>query len=339
VPFERIIDVNINRLDESLKFTEDIIRFSLQNKELLSDIRKIRNDFLKIKKALPLDEIVTFRKSMHDLGRKAQFDLHLKKAPDDIITANITRAKEAARIIEETLKTRNIAISSRLKKLRFKIYDLELHMNESLRKKFTPRLYVVIDEKYLFKYRPDEIIKIFKTNNVTMVQLRIETLDDRTFYNYAQKIKKTIGKSHIKFIVNNRIDIAQACRADGVHLGQHDIPIKAARTILGPIFIIGASARTVKDALMAQKQGADYIGVGAVFKTMTKKDAPVCGLSVLQSICENVDVPVVGIGGITDKNYKMVLRAGASGIAVCSYIFEGNLRKNLRSLTGRKSSL
>lgn len=339
MPFERIIDVNVNRLDESLKFTEDIIRFSLQNKKLLSNIRKIRNDFLKIKKALPLGEIVTFRKSMHDLGRKAQFDLRLKKTPNDVITANITRAKEAARIIEETLKTHNIAISNRLKKLRFEIYDLELHINEFLRRKFTPRLYVIIDEKYLFKYRPSEIIKFFEKNDVTMVQLRIETLSDKTFYTYAQKIKKTISRPHVKFIINNRIDIAQACRADGVHLGLHDIPIKVARTILGSGSIIGASAHTVKDALTVQKQGADYIGIGAVFKTRTKRDAPVCGLSVLKSICKNVDIPVVGVGGITDKNYKAVLRAGASGIAVCSYLFEGNLRKNLRSLTGRKSSL
>jgi thiamine-phosphate pyrophosphorylase len=339
VPFERIIDVNINRLDESLKFTEDITRFSLQDKKLLSNIRTIRNNFLKIKKSLPLAEIVTFRKSMHDLGRKAQFDLRLKKTPDDVIAANIMRAKEATRIIEEALKTHNIAISNRLKKLRFEIYDLELHINEFLRRKFTPRLYVIIDEKYLFKYRPHEIIKIFEKNGVTMVQLRIETLSDKTFYNYAKKIKKAISRPHVKFIINNRIDIAQACHADGVHLGQHDIPIPVARTILGSGFIIGASARTVKDALIAQKQGADYIGVGAVFKTKTKQDAPVCGLSLLQSISKHVDVPVVGIGGITGKNYKTVLRSGASGIAVCSYIFEGNLRKNLRSLTGRKSSL
>jgi thiamine-phosphate pyrophosphorylase len=339
VPFERIIDVNINRLDESLKFIEDITRFSFQDRKLLSNIRMIRNNFLKIKKTLPLADIVTFRKSMHDLGRKARFDLHLKKLPDDVIIANITRAKEAGRIIEEALKTHNIAISNRLKKLRFEIYDLELLITEFLRRKFTPRLYVIIDEKYLFNYRPHEIIKIFEKNGVTMIQLRIETLSDRSFYNYAQKIKKAISKPHMKFIINNRIDIAQACRADGVHVGQHDIPISIARTILGSGFIIGASARTVKDALRAQKQGADYIGVGAVFKTETKRDAPVCGLSVVQSICKHVDVPVVGIGGITGTNYKRVLRAGASGIAVCSYVFEGNLKKNLRSLTGRKSSL
>jgi thiamine-phosphate pyrophosphorylase len=321
VPFERIIDVNVNRLDESLKFTEDIIRFFLQNKKLLSTIRNIRNDFLKIKKTLPLDEIVMFRKSMHDLGRKAKFDLRVKKTPDDVITANITRAKESARIIEEVFKTQDITASRQLKKIRFELYDLELYLNELLRKKFTPRLYVIIDEKYLFKYRPKELIHILETNGATMIQLRISTLNDRVFYNYAQEIKKCISKPNVKFIINNRIDIALACRADGVHMGQHDMPMRVARGALGTGFIIGASARTVKDALMVQKQGADYIGVGAIFKTMTKDDAPVCGLSVLRSICRKVDIPVVGIGGITNNNYEAVLRAGASGVAVCSYLF------------------
>lgn len=337
MPFERIIDVNLNRLDESLKFVEDIIRFSLQNKRLLTEMRKIRNDFLKIKKALPLTDIISFRKSTHDLGRGAKFDIQSKKTPEDLITANLARAKESTRIIEETLKTQDIAASNRMKNVRFGLYDLELHINELLRRKFVPRLYAIIDEKYISKYRLNEIIRVLENNGATMIQLRIKTLHDRAFYNYAAKIKKSITKRTIKFIINDRIDIAQACHADGVHLGQHDIAVKAARAILGAGYIIGASAHTIRDAQLAQRQGADYIGVGALFKTKTKTDAPVCGLSVLKSICKKVDIPVVGIGGITKRNYKTVFRAGASGITVCSYLFEGHLRKNIRSLTDKKS--
>ena len=141
----------------------------------------------------------------------------------------------------------------------------------------------------------------------------------------------------MKFIINNRIDIALASNADGVHLGRYDVPVKVARTALGKGYILGASARNIKEAKLAQVQGADYIGVGSIFKTKTKKDARVCGLSVLKSICKKVTIPVVGIGGITNKNYKSVFKAGASGIAICSYLFEGNLRKNIRRLTGKKS--
>lgn len=335
--FERIIDVNLNRLDESLKFTEDIIRFSFQNKKLLIEIRKIRNDFLKIKKTLPMTEIVSFRKSRHDLGRNPKFDTRIKRTSDDLITANLTRAKESSRIVEEIFKTSDIKISNKMKNLRFKVYDLEMYINKFLKKRFTPRFYAILDEKYLMKYRINEIVKILINSGATMIQLRIKTLQDRAFYNYARQIKKSIANPDVKFIINNRIDIALACRADGVHLGQHDLPVKAARTILGEGYIVGASTRNIKDAKLAQAQGADYIGVGSVFKTKTKADALVCGLSVLQSICKKIDIPVVGIGGITDKNYKAVLKAGASGIAVCSYLFEGNVRKNIRALTTRKS--
>jgi thiamine-phosphate pyrophosphorylase len=114
------------------------------------------------------------------------------------------------------------------------------------------------------------------------------------------------------------------------------MPIKRARGILGGNYIIGISARTIEQAKKAERDGADYIGVGSVFKTKTKLDARICGLSVLKAICKKSKIPVVGIGGITDKNYRKVLNAGAAGIAVSSYLFEGNLRNNIRALTVKR---
>ena len=140
-------------------------------------------------------------------------------------------------------------------------------------------------------------------------------------------------KEGTKFIVNDRIDIALACKADGVHLGQDDIPVKTARRILGSGMIIGASARTVIEARAAERQGADYLGVGSLFPTLTKSNARRTSLRSLRAICKEVSIPVIGVGGITDKNHKSVLRAGAAGIAVASYVLEGDARRAMRTLT------
>ena len=334
--WERIADVNLNRLNEALKFIEDVIRFSLENKVLLIRIRKIRNEFLKIKKDISLVDIINSRQSSHDLGRAAKFDIQTKKTSEDLIIANLTRAKESARIIEEILKSINLKISNRMKETRFQLYDLEKYIIGCLKKIFNPRINVVIDEKYLSAYRIKNMMDVLENNGVTMIQLRIKTLSDRKFYNYAVRIKKFLKKKEIKFIINNRLDIARASGADGVHLGQDDMPAKMARRILGENYIIGVSAHNIDEANKAEKEGADYIGVGSIFRTKTKSDAHICGLSVLKSICKKITIPVVGIGGITNRNYRDVFRAGAAGIAVSSYLFEGDLLKNISSLTHRK---
>lgn len=334
--WERIADVNLNRLGESLKFLEDVARFSIENKPLLTQVRKIRHEYLEIKKALPMMQILAFRKSNVDLGRSAKFDIRAKKPSRDIIVANITRAKESSRILEENFKSVDVMMSSKMKKIRFSIYDLEQSIIGSVEKIFNPRLYAIIDEKYLKMYKIKDMIRILENNGVTMIQLRIKTLADRKFINAATMIKNTLRKKGTRFIINNRIDIVLACRAHGVHLGQEDMPVKRARGILGGNYIIGISARTIKEAKKAERDGADYIGVGSVFKTKTKSDARICGLSVLKAICEKTEIPVVGIGGITDKNYRQVLSAGAAGIAVSSYLFEGNLRNNIRALTVKR---
>ena len=334
--WERIADVNLNRLNESLKFIEDVIRFSLENKVLLIRIRKIRNEFLRIKKDISLADIINSRQSSHDLGRAAKFDIQTKKTSEDLIIANLTRAKESARIIEEILKSINLKISNRMKEIRFQLYDLEKYIIGCLKKIFNPRINAVIDEKYLSAYRIKNMMDVLENNGVTMIQLRIKTLSDRKFYNYAVRIKKFLKKKEIKFIINNRLDIARASGADGVHLGQDDMPARMARRILGENYIIGVSAHNIDEANKAEKEGADYIGVGSIFRTKTKSDAHICGLSVLKSICKKITIPVVGIGGITNRNYRDVFRAGAAGIAVSSYLFEGDLLKNIRSLTPRK---
>jgi thiamine-phosphate pyrophosphorylase len=333
VSWERIADVNVNRLDESLKFIEDFVRFTLEHTTSLRKVRALRNMFLQVKKRLRDQRITAFRRSREDLGRNGHFDVNQRDTDEDLILANLSRAKESARTLEEVLKQDNFSLSKQCKRIRFGLYDIESSIMEHLDRRFDPRIQVILDEQYLVKKNVGALVRMLESHGATMFQLRISTLPDKRFYRYGIAVKTALRKRRTKFIVNDRIDIALACRADGVHLGQKDIPVRVARRMLGRNMIIGASARTVAQACAAERQGADYVGVGSLFSTMTKTDARLTNFRTLRQICKQVTIPVIGVGGITDKNYKSVLRAGAAGIAVASYVLKGNSRRAIRSLT------
>ena len=155
---------------------------------------------------------------------------------------------------------------------------------------------------------------------VTLVQLREKNVDGGIFLQRAVAVKNLCDKYNVPLLINDRIDVALACKAAGVHLGQDDIPPSAARAILGPDAIIGVSAHSCEEALAAEKDGADYLGVGAVFPTNSKDDASEVGLNMLKEIRQISKLPIVGIGGINAQNYGQVRAAGAQGAAIISGI-------------------
>jgi thiamine-phosphate pyrophosphorylase len=333
--WERILDVNLNRLTESLKFLEDVIRFTAPEKTGLSEIRRLRRDFLAIKKRIPLLKIVSFRESNRDPGRRPGFDIHGRKSFSDLVLAGCARAKESSRIIEEILKISDPGASPLIKELRFRIYDREKDLLSRFARRFDPRLQAILDENYLPRLDLARTVRILTHHGATMIQLRIKTRPDREFYRLGLSLRKIIDDPKVAFIVNDRPDICRAVNADGVHLGTRDLPVRAVRKFLGPGFIIGASAENIARAAAAESDGADYLGVGAVFATPTKPEARPCGLAALRRICRRRRIPVIAIGGISPANRRSVLKAGAQGIAVCSALFDGDLRKNLRLLTGK----
>ena len=159
---------------------------------------------------------------------------------------------------------------------------------------------------------------------VTLVQLREKNVDGGIFLQRAVAVKNLCDKYNVPLLINDRIDVALACQAAGVHLGQDDIPPSAARAILGPDAIIGVSAHSCEEALAAEKDGADYLGVGAVFPTNSKDDASEVGLNMLKEIRQISKLPIVGIGGINAQNYTQVRAAGAQGAAIISGILGVN---------------
>lgn len=149
---------------------------------------------------------------------------------------------------------------------------------------------------------------------VKLIQLRDKTYDTAGFYKNALLIRRLV-KNKALYIINDRLDIALATHADGVHLGQDDLPIKAARAILGPRKIIGKSCHSLKQAARAEREGVDYISIGPIFKTPTKPDYRPVGLKVLKETCQRIKIPIVAIGGINMDNIKLVRNAGARLIA------------------------
>ena len=182
-------------------------------------------------------------------------------------------------------------------------------------------LYAVTDRAWVGRQTLYEQVECAIRGGVTCLQLREKELDSGSFFEEAEKIKLLCNKSNVPFIVNDNVEIAVKCSADGVHIGQEDMAAAEVRRIIGKDMILGVSAQTVEQAKKAEQDGADYLGVGAVFPTSTKLDAADVPYDTLKEICAAVKIPVVAIGGIKRENINMLSGSGISGIAVVSAIF------------------
>lgn len=188
-----------------------------------------------------------------------------------------------------------------------------------MKPQFDLTLYLVTDPKLSDGDLPGKVDTAIQ-GGVTLVQLREKTADSRQFLETALQIREVTDRYGIPLIINDRIDIALACNAAGVHLGQQDIPCKIAREILGPDKLIGVTAKTVEQAIQAECDGADYLGCGALFPSGAKPEAQPITLSTLSKILASVHIPVTAIGGINAENVHLPVEAGANGVAVVSAI-------------------
>ena len=179
---------------------------------------------------------------------------------------------------------------------------------------------------YLVTDKSDDVEKFLKTieeaikGGVSVVQIREKTADTLDFYNLALKVKKITDQYNVPLIINDRVDVALAIDADGVHVGQSDMPCDVTRKLVGPDKIVGVSAATIDEAKKAENDGADYIGTGAVFATATKDDAPKITKKDLKEVVDSINIPVVAIGGINLENASELKDTGIKGLSVVSAI-------------------
>lgn len=185
----------------------------------------------------------------------------------------------------------------------------------------TLRLYAITDRTWLCGRKIEDDVRAALKGGVTLVQLREKNVDFETLVQTAKDLKSVCREYGVPLIINDNIDAAIASDADGVHLGQGDTPVRAAREKLGADKIIGATAKTVSQAKKAESDGADYLGSGAVFGSSTKTDAVKMDMATLKSITDSVTIPVVAIGGITGENILTLKGTGIAGAAVVSGIF------------------
>lgn len=208
--------------------------------------------------------------------------------------------------------------------------------------KETMLLYAVTDRSWVGKQTLYGQVESALKGGATCIQLREKELDEAAFLEEAIALKKLCGKYGVPLIINDNVDIAVKCGADGVHVGQSDMAAGNVRKAVGDKMIIGVSAQTVEQALAAQKAGADYLGVGAVFPTSTKLDASEVSRQTLKEICAAVDIPVTAIGGINKSNISELSGTGVDGVALVSAIFAAeNIEeecKVLKKLSGETVS-
>lgn len=198
------------------------------------------------------------------------------------------------------------------------------------------RLYAVTDRSWLGEETLAQQVEKALRGGVSFVQLREKHLDDKRFLREARELRALCAGYGVPFVVNDRVDIALAVDADGVHVGQEDMAVREARRLLGPGKIVGATCKTVEQALRAVDEGADYIGSGAMFPSTAKPEAQGISLDTLRAICAAAKIPVVAIGGITAENLPSLAGTGIAGAAVVSAIFA---RKDIEAAARRLRAL
>ena len=201
-------------------------------------------------------------------------------------------------------------------------------------------LYGITDRYWLDGRNLADDVELALKGGTTMLQLREKNLDEENFYKEAVEIKSLCERYKIPFIINDNVQLAVKVGADGVHVGQNDMVAQDVRALIGPDKILGVSTQTVEEAILAEKMGADYLGVGAVFPTGSKDNCWVLSHELCRDICSAVKIPVVAIGGITKDNIKMLKGLGFAGISVISAIFaQKNIEEACRTLHAETSAM
>ena len=326
----RIIDANLNRASEGLRFLEDIARFLLNDAEISQQLRAMRHNLAQEVKPLGV-KLLSRRDSERDVGATlvSQYPLEGEAQQDlpGLIAANAKRAEESLRVIAELAKMPEVGPvlnSARFEQLRFSVYALERRLTARiLRRNKMARLtglYVILDRQALAGRDELDAAEQVIQGGARAVQLRDKQGTKGQLWSIAEKLKARCGRSGVLFIINDYLDLALAVDADGLHIGQRDLPLSVVRSQLPIDRIVGLSVTTQAQAVKAQKEGADYIAVGSIFSTIMKEGATVVGVEMLKQVRKVVSSRLVAIGGINEDNIGQVVAAGADSVAVISAV-------------------
>ena len=324
----RIIDANLNRIAEGLRLLEELDRLVLNDTSLTQQLKTMRHDMLRGDRSFQ-QQLLQARDSTGDVGIDIEAPGDKQRELSITVVANARRVQESLRTLEELAKlpgTIPELESEKFKKARFELYTIEQRLLSKLLRQDKIKqiygLYVIIDSSTLMGRHHIEVARQAIKGGARIIQLRDKLSSDRELLLIAQQLRDLCAEHRVLFIINDRLDLVLATDADGLHLGQDDLPVAVARKLLPIDKILGSSTTTVDQAMAAEADGADYMAVGAIYPTPSKEEAVVVGLERLHQIRRAVTLPLVAIGGINKDNAAEVMAAGVEAVAVISAILQ-----------------
>lgn len=313
----RILDANLDRAREGLRIVEEWCRFGLNSESLTDECKQMRQELA----GWHTPEIRAARDTPGDPGTELTHPQEEKRGNvGQLLQANLCRVEEAMRVLEEYGKLYHNEMGAVCKRIRYRVYTLESDLMAYRR-----RQQLMLSQLYLVTSPSEDLLTVVEAalqGGLTLVQYRDKDTDDGVRLARGKKLRQLCDRYGALLIVNDRVDLALAVEADGVHLGQQDFPVGLAREMMGPGKIIGQSTTNPEEMQRAIASGADYIGVGPIYSTPTKAGKAATGLEYIRYAIAHCPIPWFAIGGIDLNNLNEVLEAGASRIAVVRAIMQ-----------------
>jgi thiamine-phosphate pyrophosphorylase len=343
----RIIDANYNRASEGLRVVEDYARFVLADAHLSESLKRLRHDLASLISQIPLDQLLAARDTAADVGTSIATEGEYRRSElIDVVRANLQRVAQSLRTIEEYAKTLDDPIAPGVEAIRYRVYTLEKAMSRTVfgRQQLAGAcLYVLLDGRSTLA-EFTSLAEQIAAAGVDVIQLRDKSLADRELLARAETLRRITEQAErrVLFVVNDRPDLALLSRADGVHVGQNELPVQAVRQIVGPGMLIGVSTHNLDQARQAVLDGADYLGCGPTFPSETKSFDSFPGPSFLREVAAEISLPAFAIGGINVENVDQVLATGMARVAMSSGILSARnpatATSEMRKKMGKPSS-
>lgn len=323
----RLLDACANRAREGLRVIEDYCRFVLDDAFLSRTLKQWRHDLTSALAELSPTLLLEARETQYDVGTELSTPSELERASlRDVVQVNVKRLQESLRSLEEYGKVHSPRLGQALEQLRYRSYTLEraLVLGVSARERLHgARLYIILTGSRCAATL-DWIIAEATASGAGMVQLREKDKSDRELLERARQVRQWTRQAGVLFLVNDRADIARLVEADGVHLGQDDLPVKEARRILGPNALIGVSTHNLEQLRQAVLDGASYVGIGPTFPSGTKDFAELAGLEFVRRAMAETTLPAFAIGGVNLQTIAAAVAAGARRVAVSGAIAQAD---------------
>lgn len=318
---ERLLDANINRSSEGLRLLEDIARFELESPQISFELKSIRHGIRAIGKGWI--DISRDRNTEDDCGIGLDTEDNFERPNlTSLVSANSSRVCEAFRVIEEIARVvKNTRVAKEVSAWRYCVYQIEKKIIDRIENKNTQWFFCLLLTRSMCKKSWKEVAESALSLNIDAIQIREPSIKTNQLVEMVKEIVLMRGEGKTKIIVNDRVDVALASCADGVHLGASDLTVQDAKKISKNKLIVGATAHTIQEARVAIDMGADYLGIGPIYQSVTKPNLGPCKKDFINSFLgEYPGVPHLAIGGISLNKMSEVFEMGIRGVAVSSAV-------------------